>query len=256
VGIARHKLAYVLLGAGRLDDTQQELLAALQIETRSRDQSTVRARSLQADLARLHMATGRPRAAEQAWAVALAPQPRSAPPVVLARWQRDQAQTLIWLKRPAEAAPLLAQALAVHQQIPGNDAVRLRSELVEVELALSLRHTAQAAKLLDSIDARLPATFPELHHAAWALRGQLAAQAGNAAEAERWLGQAWREALTWKGRPHPGLLPIGIERLAVLVATHPQDRQVELVADLQRCALSQDEASPWRVRLRAMTAAP
>jgi hypothetical protein len=56
------------------------------------------------------MAAGRLHEAEQGWAVALAPQPRSLPPITLAAWQRDRAQTLIWLHRPAEAAPLLAQA--------------------------------------------------------------------------------------------------------------------------------------------------
>ena len=118
VAIGRHKLAYVLLGAGRLDEARQELQAALQIETRSHDQTTMRARSIQADLARVHMAAGRLHEAERAWAAVLALPDQSLPPMARAAWRRDQAQTLIWMGRPAEAAPLLQQALEVHQRCP------------------------------------------------------------------------------------------------------------------------------------------
>ncbi len=256
VGIARHKLAYVLLGAGRLDEAQLELQAALQIETRSRDLNTVRARSMQADLARVHMAAGRLREAEQGWAVALAPQPRGLPPIALAAWQRDLAQTLAWLHRPAEAQGLLAQALAVQQRLPSREAERLRSELLQVELELAQGRAVNAAGLLDRIDARLPASFPALYQAAWALRGRLAAHHGQMAEAEQWLGRAWREGLAWRGGPHPGLVPIGIDLMAVLRAGLRPEQQALLLPDLQRSLQRQDEASPWRARLQELTAAP
>lgn len=256
VGIGRHKLAYVLLGAGRLEEAQQELQAALQIETRGGDQDTIRARSILADLARVHMVAGRLREAEHGWAAALAPQPRSLPPITLAAWQRDRAQTLLWLHRPAEAQGLLAQALAVQQRLPSRDPERLRSELLEVELALAQGQVARAASLLDPIDARLPANFPALHQAAWALRGRLAAHHGQTAEAEQWLGRAWREALAWRGGPHPGLVPIGIDLMAVLRAGLRPEQKALLLPDLQRSLQRQDEASPWRARLQELTAAP
>jgi eukaryotic-like serine/threonine-protein kinase len=257
VGIGRHKLAYVLLGAGRLDEAQTELQAALRIETRSRDLYTVRARNLQADLARVHMAAGRLHEAEQGWAVALAPQLRSLPPITLAAWQRDSAQTLAWLNRPAEAQVLLAQALAVQQQLPAHEAERLRSELLQVEIELARGQVARAATLLDRIDTHLPpATFPALHQAAWALRGRLALHASNPAEAEKWLGRAWREALAWRGGPHPSLMPIGIDLMAALRAGHRPAQEALLLPDLQRSLRGQDETSPWRARLQALTAAP
>jgi eukaryotic-like serine/threonine-protein kinase len=256
VGIGRHKLAYVLLGAGRLDEAQTELQAALQIETRTRDLQTVRARNLRADLARVHMAAGRLHEAEQGWAVALAPQARSLPPITLAAWQRDLAQTLAWLNRPAEARVLLAQALAVQQRLPAHEAERLRSELLQVEIELAQGQLARATTGLDRIDTHLPrATFPALHHAAWALRGRLALHASNPAEAEKWLGRAWREALAWRGGPHPSLMPIGIELMAVLRAEHRPEQEALLLPDLQRSLRGQDEASPWRARLLALTAA-
>ena len=256
VGIGRHKLAYVLLGAGRLDEATQELQAALQIETRGREQNTVRARSMQADLARVHMAAGRLREADQLWAVALAPQARNLPPLTRAAWLRDRAQTLEWLNRPAEAAPLLAQALAVHQQLPSFEAERLRSELLQVALELAQGRAGHAATLLDRVDASLPATFPALHHAVWALRGRLAAHRGQMAEAERWRGRAWREALAWRGGPHPGLVPVGLDLMAVLGAGNRQEQQALLLPDLRRSVQAQDEASPWRARLQSLTATP
>lgn len=257
VGIGRHKLAYALLGAGRLDEAQQALQEALRIETRSRSQDTVRARGMQADLARIHMAAGRLRQAEQGWAAVLAPQPRRVPPITQAAWQRDHAQTLVWLQRPAEAEPLLAQALAVQQRLPRQDAERLRSELLQVELALAQGQVARAATLLEEADASLPVDFfPALHQASWALRGRLAAQQGQMAEAERWLGRAWREALAWRGGPHPGLVPAGIELMTLLRAGHRPEQAALLLPDLQRSAQGQDEASPWRARLLTLSAAP
>jgi len=256
VGIGRHKLAYVLLGAGRLDEAQQELQAALQIETRGREHNSVRASYMQADLARVHMAAGRLHEAEQAWSLALAPRASGLPPLALAARQRDLAQTLVWLDRPAEAAALLTQALAVHQKLPRHEAERLRSELLEVELELALGHATRATELLDRIDAHLPAVFPALHQAAWALRGRMAAHDGNTADAERWLGRAWREALAWRGGPHPGLVPIGLDLMAVLSAGRRQEQQALLLPDLQRSVQAQDATSPWRVRLQALNAAP
>ncbi len=258
VGIGRHKLAYVLMGAGRLDEAMQELQAALQIETRGRDQNTMRARNIQADLARVHMAAGRLREADQIWTVALAltPEQRSLPPITQAAWLRDRARTLIWMNRPAEAAPLLAQALAFHQQLPSHEAERLRSELLQVELELVQGHAARAAILLDRVDFSLPATFPALHQAAWALRGRLAANDGQSTEAEQWLGRAWREALAWRGGPNPNLVPIGLDLMAVLSASHRQEQLAQLLPDLQRSVNAQDETSPWRARLQALTAAP
>jgi hypothetical protein len=203
------------------------------------------------------MVAGRLHEAEQGWAVALASQPQRLPPITQAAWQRDLAQTLVWLHRPAEAAPLLAQALAVQQQLPSHDAERLRSELLQVELHLASGRAAAATALLDRIDAHLPENaFPALHQAAWALRGRLAARHGQAAEAEQWLGRAWREGLAWRGRPHPGGVPVGIELLAVLRAGHRQAQQALLLPDLQRSLQRQDEASPWRARLQALTVAP
>lgn len=256
VGIGRHKLAYVLLGAGQLDEAMQELQTALEIETRGRDQDTVRARSMQADLARVHMAAGRLREADQVWALALAPHPQSLPPLTRAAWLRDRAQTLVWMNRPAEAAPLLTQALAVHQQLPSADAERLWSELLQVELERVQGRAGLAASLLDRVDASLPAAFPALHQAAWALRGRLAAHDGNMAEAERWLGRAWREGLAWRGGPHPGLVPVGLDLLAVLSAGHRRKALALLLPDLRRSVMAQDEASPWRARWQALTATP
>lgn len=253
VGIGRHKLAYVLLGAGRLDEAQQELQAALLIETRGRDQNTVRLRYIQADMARVHMAAGRLREAEQGWAVALAPQPRSLPPITQAAWQRDLAQTLAWLDRPAEAMLLLAQALAVQQRLPRHEAERLRSELLEVEIELAQGHAARAAALLGRVEASLPTNFPALRQAAWALRGRLAARDGNLVDAELWLGRAWREALAWRGGPHPGLVPVGLDLMSVLHAGHRQAQQALLLPDLQRSVKAQDETSPWRARLETLT---
>ena len=256
VGIGRHKLAYVLLGAGRLDEAQQELRAALQIEARGRDQATVRASYMQADLARVYMAAGRLPEAEEAWNLALAPRHDSLPPLAQASRQRGLAQTLVWLQRPAEAAPLLAQALAVHEALPRHDAERLRSELLQGELELALGHVARATMVLDGVEASLPQTFPALRQATWALRGRLAAQAGDPAEAERWLGQAWREALAWRGGPHPALVPIGIDLMAVLHAGQRTEQQTRLLPDLQRSVQAQDEASPWRERLRTLSVGP
>ncbi|MDH5540004.1 MAG: hypothetical protein OEY03_11430 [Rhizobacter sp.] len=178
------------------------------------------------------------------------------PPLARAAWQRDQAQTSIWMDRPAEAAPLLRQALEVHQRLPSHEAERLRSELLQGELDLALGHGARATTLLACIDAHLPAEFPALHHAAWALRGRLAAHAGQAAEAEQWLGQAWREALAWRGRPHPALAPVGLDLMASLGASHRQQQQAELLPELQRSVQAQDETSPWRARLEVLAAAP
>lgn len=256
VGIGRHKLAYVLLGAGRLDEAQQELQAALQIETRGRGQDTVRARHMLADLARVHMAAGRLREADEVWARVLAPNARSLPPLTQAAWLRDRAQTRVWMNRPADAEPLLAQTLAFQQTLVAHDAERLASELLQGELALALGQAARATQLLERIDAQLPSGFPALHHAAWALRGRLAMQADQVVEAERWLGRAWREALAWRGGPHPALVPMGIDLMAVLRAGHRPDQQAQLLPDLQRSVQAQDETSPWRDRLRTLTAVP
>ncbi len=256
VGIGRHKLGYVLLGAGRLDEAWQELQAALQIETSSHDQTTIRARYIRADLARVHMAAGRLLEAEQVWAVALAPPLDRLPLITRAAWRRDLAQTLIWMGRPTEAAPLLEQAMAALQGLPAHEADRLRGELVQSENELALGHGALAATLLARIDSHLPARFPALHHAAWAMRGRLAAHDRQPAEAERWLGRAWREALAWRGQPHPALVPVGLELMTVLRANHRQQEQAQLLPELQRSAQVQDEASPWRARLQALIATP
>ncbi|HUG26468.1 hypothetical protein [Piscinibacter sp.] len=69
------------------------------------------------------------------------------------------------MTQPAEAAPLLAQALAVQQRLPSHEAERLRSELLQVELELAQGQAARAATLLKGIEASLATSFPALHQA-------------------------------------------------------------------------------------------
>lgn len=257
VAIGRHKLAYVLRGAGRLGEAQQELQAAWHIETRSHDDNNVRARGMQADMARVHMLAGRLPEAEATWRLAMGVDVRGLPPLALAAWRRDLARTLMWLGRAGEAERLLKLATAAQEKLPRASQERLHSELLRAELALDQRQPKKAAALLTAVEADLPVEFPGLHHSAWALRGRIAAHLGRSADATRWLGQAWQASLAWRGGPHPALLPLGLDLLAALRADPDQAaaRAIDLMPSLQASAQAHDPASPWQAQFDLMSAA-
>jgi hypothetical protein len=104
--------------------------------------------------------------------------------------------------------------------------------------------------------AHLPrATFPALHQAAWALRGRLALHARQPGRSRKVAGPGLARGAGLARWAASGLMPIGIDLMAVLRAEHRPEQEALLLPDLQRSLRGQDEASPWRARLLALTAA-
>jgi len=251
--VARKRLAQALLGAGRLDAALAELQATVRLEAAVTNTSAGDHAASHQIAASAQAAAGRLALAEQSWRAALARRAAGPgdSPAARAPAQQGLAHTLWLAGRADEAQAALAPVLVLVAPLPPDRVERLQAQLLAGEIALAQGRADEAATLLASLDRDMPAQRPGLRAQLLALRGHAARQAGQPADAARWLAAAWQAELAWRQLPHPSLLPLGLELHAALLGSGQAAAAQALRPKLEACAAEHAPESPWRQQLVA-----